>query len=117
MSDVPAAGSATGPLDSVRQLEQALESSATARTAADERLEAARSEAVRLLSAARQTADATAAERRRLALASADEDAAAIRRAGEARVEQLRADAGATREVLVEAALALILPAGEKGEV
>ncbi len=117
MNDAGGAGSAARPLDSVRQLEQALESSATARAVAEQRLQVARSEADRLLAAARETAAAIATERSRSVLAAADEEAAAIHHAGEADVEQLRADARATRQAVVEAALALVLPTGEESEV
>lgn len=116
MADASEAGSGARPLDSVRQLEQALESSATARAAAEKRLQAARSEADRLLAAAQENAAAIEAERRRDVLAAADEEAAAIHRAGQARLERLRADARTTRQAAVEAAVALVLPAGEESE-
>ena len=85
MSNNRDAEGATGALGSVRQLEGALEASSTARAAAEARLEAARSEASRLLAVAREDAVAAAAERRRSVLAAADDDAAAIHRRGRKR--------------------------------
>ena len=117
MSNNRDAEGATGALGSVRQLEGALEASSTARAAAEARLQAARSEASRLLAAAREDAVAAAAERRRSVLAAAENDAAAIHREAEARTAQLRADAGASRDAAVGAALALILPAAVESEV
>jgi hypothetical protein len=107
----------TGALGSVRRLEGALEASATARAAADARLEAARADTSRLLAAAREEAAAAAAERRRGVLDAAEDDAAVIHREGEERSARLRTEAGARREALVDEALALILPAGEGSEV
>ena len=110
-------GSVTGALGSVRQLEGALEASATARAAAEAHLEAARAEASRLLAAATEDAAAAAAERRRVVLDAAEDDAAVIHRQGEERAARLRTDARARRQALVDEALALILPAGEESEV
>ena len=117
VSDASGHGSADGPLGSVRQLEQALESNATASAAADKRLKDARTEAARLLAAAEENALAIAAERRRSVLAAADEEATRIHRAAEAKIERLRADARTTRPGTVEAALALLLSTGEESEV
>jgi vacuolar-type H+-ATPase subunit H len=109
-------GSVSGALGSVRQLEGALEASATARAAAESRVREARAEAARLLAEAREDSAAAAAERRRVVLDSAEEEAAAIQAEGEARAAGLRADARKRQEAAVEAALALILPAaGESG--
>ena len=106
----------TGALGSVRQLEGALEASATARAAAEKLLEAARTEAARLLALAAEDAASAVTERRRAVLDAADDDAAAIQREAEARAAQLRAQADERQEFLVEAALALILPAAAKDE-
>jgi hypothetical protein len=107
----------TGALGSVRQLEGALEASATARAAAEARLEAARAEASRLLAAATEEAAAAAAERRRGVLDAAKDDAAVIHREGEERAARLRTEARSRRGALVDEALALILAAGQESEV
>jgi vacuolar-type H+-ATPase subunit H len=107
---------ATGAVGAVRRLEAAIDASSAARSAAEERLNSARSEASRLLTAAAEDAAAAAEKRRRSVLAAADAEAAAIHREAEARVVELRADTGANREAAVEAALALVLPAGEESE-
>jgi len=108
--------STTGVLGSVRQLEQALESTATIRAASETRLREARSEASRRVAAAQDEAAATAAERRRAMLAAAEADAAEISRAGAERATRIRADAQDRCAAVVEAALALILPADGKNE-
>jgi vacuolar-type H+-ATPase subunit H len=105
-----------GALGSVRQLEGALEAASTTRAASEARLNEARSEASRLLAAARDEAAAAAAERRRVVLAAAEDDAAEIYRRGEESAARLRADARVSRNAAVEAALAIILPAGIKSE-
>jgi vacuolar-type H+-ATPase subunit H len=107
--DPPAAGS----LGSVRQLEGALEATSAVRESSAVRLGEARAEASRVLAAARTDADAAVAERRRVVLAAAEDDAAEIHRRGEERAARVSADARNGRAVLVEAALELILPAGE----
>jgi hypothetical protein len=108
--------SVDGALGSIRRLEQELELGSTARAAADARLRAARAEAARLLDAARVSAAAAAAERRLTILAAADDDAAAIEHDAEVDAARLRADARATREAAVDAALALILPGAAESE-
>ena len=67
-----------GVLGSVRQLEGALEATSTTRAASEARLGEARSEASRLLAAARDATAAAVAERRRVVLAAAEDDAAEI---------------------------------------
>ena len=109
--------SVSAALGSVRRLEGALEASSAERAAAESRLQAARSEASRLLAAARKDAAAAVAARRRSVLDSAEEDAAAIHREGEAHAALLRAHARQGREAVVDAAVALILPAGDEPEV
>jgi vacuolar-type H+-ATPase subunit H len=104
---------APGALDSVRQLEGALEATSTARDAAETRLREARAEALRLLAAARTDADAAVAERRRVVLAAAEDDAAEIHRRGDERAARIREHARDGRPALVEAGLELILPAVE----
>lgn len=106
----------TGALGSVRQLEGALEASSNARAAAEKLLEAARSEAAQLRAAAGEDAATAAAERRRVVLGAVEDDAAAIHREGEARAAHLRTEASERRDSVVEAALALILPAAAKDE-
>ena len=103
-------------LGSVRQLEGALEATATTRAASEHRLEEARSAASRLLAAAREDAVAAAAERRRVALAAADDDAVEISRRGAETAARVRADARVSCSRVVEAALALILPADDESE-
>ena len=98
-------------LGSVRQLEGALEATATTRAASEKRLEAVRAAAAHLLASAREDAAAAAAERRRLALATAEEEAAEISRRGAETAARVRADARVSCAAVVEAALALILPA------
>ena len=105
-----------GVLGSVRQLEGALESTATMRAASETRLREARSEASRLLAAAQDDAAAAAAERRRVVLAAAEDDAAEISRRGAERAARVQADARDRCAAVVEAALALILPADGKSE-
>jgi vacuolar-type H+-ATPase subunit H len=107
---------AAGALGSVRQLEGALEATSAAREASEARLAEARAEASRMVAAARTDAAAVAAERRRVMLAAAESDAAEIHRQGEERAARVRADAQGSRAASVEAALALILPAGESEE-
>jgi vacuolar-type H+-ATPase subunit H len=106
-----------GVLGSVRQLEGALEATATTRAASERRLEEARSAASSLLAAAREEAAAAAAERRRVTLAAAEDDAVEISRLGAETAARVRADARASCAAVVEAALALILPADGMSEV
>ena len=106
-----------GVLGSVRQLEGALESTATTRAASERRLDEARSAASRLLDAAREDAVAVAAERRRVAIAAADDDAIEIARAGATRPRRVcewTRRSSASR--VVEVALALVLPADDESE-
>jgi vacuolar-type H+-ATPase subunit H len=103
-------------LGSVRQLEGALEAAATKRAASERRLEEARSAASRLLAAAREDAVAVAAERRRVAVAAADGDAVEIARLGDETAARVRADAQVICSKVVEAALALVLPADDESE-
>ena len=114
MSDTHGSGSVAGALGSVRELEQSLEASSTAKTAAEARLADARSEAARILASAQEEAAAEAAERRRAVLVTADDDAAVIRRQAEERRAELRAAAEVSRGAAVEAALALVLPTVEE---
>jgi vacuolar-type H+-ATPase subunit H len=100
-----------GVLGSVRQLEQALEATAAIRAASETRVSEARSEASRRVAAARDEAAAAAAERRRVVLAAAEDDAAEISRRGAGSAARVRADAQVGCAAVVEAALALILPA------
>lgn len=116
MSDDRDFESASAALGSVRRLEGALEDSSAERAASETRLQEARSEASRLLAAARKDADAAVAARRRSVLDSAEEDAAAIHREGEAHAALLRAHARQGREALVDAAVRLILPTGAEPE-
>jgi vacuolar-type H+-ATPase subunit H len=106
----------TGALGTVRQLEAALETGSAAREAAEARLQEARAEAARVLAATRDDAAAAAAERRRLVLGAAADEAAAIQREGEARATRLGATARERREAVVDAALAVILPAVDASE-
>jgi colicin import membrane protein len=106
----------TGALASIRKLEQALAESSTARTAAEEQLEAARAEAASLLAAARRDAAEASDAHRREALARADRETAEIARRAEASAAKVRAGYAAAMDETVEAALALILPAGAEGE-
>jgi vacuolar-type H+-ATPase subunit H len=105
-----------GGLGSVRQLEGALEAASTTRAASERRLEDARADASRLLDVARDDAAAAAAERRRIALVTAEDDAAEIARQGEERAARVLADARADSAAAVEAALALILPTAGTSE-
>jgi vacuolar-type H+-ATPase subunit H len=105
-----------GVLGSVRQLEGALEATATTRAESERRLQEARSAASRLLAAAREDAAAEAAERRRVALAAAEDDAVEISRGGADTAARVRADARVSCAGVVEAALALILPADGMSE-
>jgi vacuolar-type H+-ATPase subunit H len=103
-------------LGSVRQLEESLEATSTARAASEARLKQARTDASSLLAAAREAAAAATAERRRVVLAAAGDDAAEIHRRGEQDAARLRAEAQVSCDAAVEAALALILPARDKSE-
>ena len=100
-----------GALSSVRQLERALESTSAKRAAAEARVEKARADASLLLASARADVEAAAAERRRVVLGAADADAAEISRQADEQAARLRADAAASRDLVVKAVLALILPA------
>jgi hypothetical protein len=106
----------TGGLGPVRQLESALETTAAARASSEQRLEEARSAASSLLAAARQDAAAAAAERRRVALAAAEDDVVEISRRGAETAARVQTDARDSCAAVVEAALALILPAEGKSE-
>jgi vacuolar-type H+-ATPase subunit H len=103
-----------GVLGSVRQLEDALEATATMRVASEARLSEARSEASRLLAAARDATAAAVAERRRVVLAATEDDAVEISRQGEESAAQVRARAQVSCAAVVEAALAHILPTNGK---
>lgn len=101
-------------LGPVRQLEAALESGSTARTASEARLREARDAAARRLEQANDEAVSTVAERRRVLFAAADDDAAEISRRGAELAAQARANARLQCTAVVEAALALILPSDTK---
>jgi len=103
-----------GVLGSVRQLEGALESSATTRAASERRLEEARSAASRLLVAAQEDAVAVAAKRRRVAIAAADAEAVEIARVGAETAARVRADAQVICSRVIEVALTLVLPADDE---
>jgi vacuolar-type H+-ATPase subunit H len=105
-----------GALGSVRQLEDALESTAASRAASERRLEEARAAASRLLADAREGARAAAAERRRVAIAAADDDAVEIARVGAETAARVQADAHVICSRVVETALALVLPADDESE-
>lgn len=111
--DEPPDNSALG---SVRQLEGALEAASTMRAESEARLEEARADAARLIAAARVAAATAVAERRRIALAAVEDDAAEISRQGEARAARVLVDARSAGATAVEAALALILPMADTGE-
>ena len=103
-----------GVLGSVRQLERALEATSTMRAASEARLIEARSEASRLLAAARDATAAAVSERRRVVLAAAEDDAVEISRQAEESVARVRAGAQVSCAAVVEAALAQILPTDGK---
>jgi vacuolar-type H+-ATPase subunit H len=106
----------SGTLGSIRQLEEALEARSHANVAAETRLEAARTEASRILASAREEAAAAVAQRRRQALDAAADDVAAIGRAAEETAARVRRDARQHRSATVDAAVTLVLPAaGERG--
>jgi vacuolar-type H+-ATPase subunit H len=107
---------AGGALGSVRELEGALEATATTRAASERRLDEARARAARLLAAARDDAAAAGEERRRVVLAAAEDDAQEIARDGERTAAGIRVDAAASCTAMVEAALALILPTRDESE-
>ena len=111
MSETP-----NGALGSVRELEGALDATATTRAASEARLAEARSAAALLLAAAREDAAAAVAERRRVVLAAAEDEAAEISRRGAETAARVRADARVSCSNVVEAALALILPADGESE-
>jgi hypothetical protein len=103
-----------GVLGSVRQLEDALEATSTTRASSEASLSEARLGASRLLAAARSATAAAVAERRRVVLAVVEDDAVEISRRGEERAAHVRAGAQVSCAAVVEAALALILPADGK---
>jgi hypothetical protein len=109
----PVAGAALG---SVRELEGALEVTATTRAVSEHRVEAARSAASRLLAAAREHVAAEAAERRRVMLVDAEDDAIEIARRGAESAARVHAEGQGGCAAVVEAALALILPADSESE-
>lgn len=109
-------GNDAGALGSVRELEGALEATATTRAASERRVEEARSAASRLLAAAADDAAAAADERRRIVLAAAERDAREIAHDGAETAARVRADAETSCSAIVEAALALILPTHGKSE-
>ena len=116
MSNDHDAESVSVALGSVRRLEGALEASSAERAAAESRLQAARSEASRVLATARKDAAAEVAARRRLVLDSVEKDAAGIQREGEERATHLRARARRGRQAMVDAAITLILPTSHEPE-
>ena len=107
----------TGALESVRQLEAALEMRSTARAAAESRLREARSEAARLLASSKEETTGAVTERRRAVLLAADDEVAEILHQGEAAAAQLRAEAQVSCEAMVAAALRNILPVTDEPEV
>lgn len=113
-------GKVRGPgrsaLESVRRLEQTLESKTGMRRIAEARQAAAREEATRLLRAAQETGASAAAERRRAVLAETGEEVARILRLAWDEVDRLRAVAEEDRTVAARAAVERILPAGVKAE-
>jgi hypothetical protein len=78
-----------GALDAVKRIESSLAKRDAAQTALDSELDAARTEAERLLSAARQGGTRAGEERRLALLAQAQADAEEIRSTGEAEAEEL----------------------------
>jgi hypothetical protein len=105
-----------GVLGSVRQLEDALESTSATRAASEARLIEARAGASRALVAARDATAAAVAERRRVVLAALEDEAAEICRQGEEGAARVRANAGISCAAVVDAALEHILPAeGQSG--
>jgi vacuolar-type H+-ATPase subunit H len=105
-----------GTLASIRQLERALAEEATTRTAATDRLQAARVEAASILETAKQNAAAASTERRRQALAAADREAAEIHARAEAAATELRKTSARVLDATVEAALALVVPGAAGSE-
>jgi vacuolar-type H+-ATPase subunit H len=98
-----------GALDAVKRIENALTERDAAREASDSELEAAHTEAERLLSVA-HIAGARAGEERRVALlARAQADAESIRSGGDSEVRQLGRRVSAERDVLAAEFTALLL--------
>lgn len=99
----------SGALAAVRQLEAALSEQDAQRVDADDRLNTARATADDLLAAAR-TAGTQAGQRRRATiLAAAEEDARAIRAAGDLEAAEIGTRAAAGRDRLVVELTALLL--------
>ena len=99
-----------GALDSVLDLEHALETAQTAAVDAEERLAEARREAESLLAAARERAERRAAERAIAVAAAADAEAKATADAAEAAAAERRGTVRDVEAAFVEAALAVVLP-------
>lgn len=98
-----------GALDAVKRIETALTERDAARETLDAELDAARAQAERLLSVARD-AGTRAGEQRRLALlARADADAAVIRSTGEAQARELGGRIATRREAIAAEFTALLL--------
>jgi hypothetical protein len=112
MNDADAAAASRGALAPVLRLERELEAGMAARTATESLLAAARSEGARLVDDARNRAFDAAAVRHRDALDAAHRETAEIAAAGRSNEAELRSHVDAQRAVTIEAALALVLPAG-----
>lgn len=106
--------SADDVLGAIRALEGALQERGEADAEAGAELEAARTEAQRILAAARDDAEMRAAERRDLLLENASTDAERIRRNGEEAAAALRARVETVEDEAIERAVALVLPMAAK---
>jgi hypothetical protein len=96
-------------LDAVRRLEGALEAGEHARVAAEDALHAAREEAERLLADARVVGTVAGRRRRAEVLEASEEEATAIRSAGDAEADELRRRVAAERHELVAEFAAIVL--------
>ena len=98
-----------GALDAVRRIETALTERDAARTVTDAELDAAHTEAERLLSAARIAGTRAGQDRRVAILTRARTDAQAIRSVGEAEARQLASRMSVARDVLAAELTQLLL--------
>lgn len=98
-----------GALDAVKRIETALTERDAARAASDAALDAAHSEAQRLLSVARAAGTRAGEERRAALLVRAEADAKVIRSGGDAEVRRLGRGLSAERDQLAAEFTALLL--------
>jgi hypothetical protein len=103
-----------GALGSVLDLERTLETAQTAAVAAEKRLEEARREADRIITAARKGAERRTAQRRSSLDGAAEAEAKAAAQDARAAAAALRAKVSEVEDAFAERALTLVLPGAQE---